>query len=545
MNLIKNINLLRGVIQAGTVRASSFVALLATLASIFLACQPFIFAHVMVAVAQGKGLIGNLAAYIGVGLASGICTAGAAYFTLRTRERVGGDIAVATLSALLRPDKSFWRHSINDLMHAYAKGRNAAHAIISDLFMDLLPYLAGMLVSVFLVAVTVSAATAIVIFATASLFIVLNIRDVRKEYALGLFLDNAEKAITGNIANAHGLGEIVRSFGTESFLIARLQDQLTSFEQHVHAHARHYFVKHVRLELIRWVSLVVAILVYLSSISASSGNFGAESIGGLVALILAYFQLIDPIVDLSRSAERLTQASASMEIAARVLQNAHSSVPTESLSRLPLETFTLAGVVTMTGNRPVGVPRSVEWYRGDVVVFQGQSGVGKTTLARTLSGLIPAADGSVAVDGTPYPLTDTDNRLRQYALYVPQVDYVFAGTITDNIRLGDHSISDEAIVDAANKLGITDMLTARGLSLVDEIGDRGGDWSGGERRRIALARAFVRNAGILFLDEPTANLDQRSAHGVLAAFRERFRCSILVIISHDNIAIASDKRLSW
>lgn len=284
MNLIKNINLLRSVIQAGTVRASSFVAILAALASIFLACQPFIFAHVTVAVAQGNGWVGNLAAYIGVGLASGICTAGAAYFTLRTRERVGGDIAV---------------------------------------------------------------------------------------------------------------------------------------------------------------------------------------------------------------------------------------------------------------------PRSVEWYRGDVVVFQGQSGVGKTTLARTLSGLIPAADGSVAVDGTPYPLTDTDNRLRQYALYVPQVDYVFAGTITDNIRLGDHSISDEAIVDAANKLGITDMLTARGLSLVDEIGDRGGDWSGGERRRIALARAFVRNAGILFLDEPTANLDQRSAHGVLAAFRERFRCSILVIISHDNIAIASDKRLSW
>ncbi|WP_186307072.1 ATP-binding cassette domain-containing protein [Mesorhizobium amorphae] len=83
------------------------------------------------------------------------------------------------------------------------------------------------------------------------------------------------------------------------------------------------------------------------------------------------------------------------------------------------------------------------------------------------------------------------------------------------------------------------------MTLSDRIGDRGADWSGGERRRIALARAYVRDAGVVILDEPTTNLDRRSALHILEAFRERFKSSILLVISHDDVATDGDKRLEW
>jgi ATP-binding cassette subfamily B protein len=545
MRLIANINLLRSVIEPSTVRTGLYVAVFATVASILQAFQPFVLARATVAVAEGTGLLTILAAYVGIGLISGVCSAGANLFALRSREGIGGDIALATLAALLRPDRSFWRYPISDLIHAFNKGREAAHAIVSDLFIDLAPYAAGLLVAISFIAIQVSWPTAVIIFATASIFVAWNLRDVRKEYSLGKSFDEGQRDIVANIATAHELGEIVRSYGTETFLTNRLRDRLAEFDHRVRRHARHYFSKHVRLEVVRWSGLVAALAVYLSGYGTSAPFHGGERVGGLVALIFSYFQLIAPIVDLSRSAERLTRSSASMEVAASVLQDAQSARSVVPLARVPVETFELDHVVTMNGDRPTGAPRSATWKRGDVVVFQGPSGIGKSTLARTLAGLIPAVEGTVNVDGRAYPLPDKGHELRRHTLYVPQVDYVFSGTVVDNIRLGDPTISDEAIEDAVRQLGIANMLVARGLTLTDRINDRGGDWSGGERRRIALARAFVRDAGVLILDEPTTNLDRDSATAILAAFRQRFKRSILVVISHDNVAKSTDKLLSW
>ncbi len=542
MRFVANINLLRKVIQASTLRAAAYVAILATASTILLAFQPFILASATTAIAKGTEIGPVLGAYIGVGVLSGILAAGASYFSLRSRERIGGDIAAATLVALLRPDKSFWRHSLGELMHAYTKGRSAAHAIVSDLFIDLVPFVAGLVVSISLVAIQVSWQTAAVIFATAAIFVVMNLRDVHKEYGLSVGFDEAQRAIIANIASAHEQGEIVRSFCTEVFLTERLHDQLASFDDRVGGHARHYFVKHIRLEILRWMGLVVAIAVFLMGTSSAAAD---ERVGALIALILAYFQLITPIVDLSRSAERLTQSTASMEVAATVLRDAQGAPAHLPPDRTGVERFELKDVVIANAGRPIGSPRSAVWTRGEVVIFSGPSGIGKTTLARTLAGLIPAASGAVTIDGKAHPLPGNYGALRRHTLYVPQVDYVFAGTIADNIRLGDPTITDDAVADAAQHLGIDDMLNARGLGLSDYINDRGADWSGGERRRIALARAFVRNSGVLILDEPTTNLDQQSAGAVLQAFRDRFRNSILIVISHDNIAASSDTRFSW
>jgi ABC-type multidrug transport system fused ATPase/permease subunit len=542
MRFVANIYLLHNIINGSTIRSTVYVAVLATVSTILMAVQPFILASVTIAIAKGAEIVLLLGAYVAVGVLSGICAAGASYFSLRAREQIGADIATATLIALLRPDKAFWRNSLGELMHAYTKGRAAAHAIVSDLLIDLVPFIAGLVISISFIAVQVSWCTAAVIFVTAAIFVVMNLRDVRKEYVLGLGFDQAQRGIVANIASAHEQGEIVRSFGTEAFLTARLREQLSTFDQRVRLHARHYFVKHIRLEILRWTGLVASIAVFLAGASSVSND---ERVGALIALILAYFQLITPIVDLSRSAERLVQSTASMEVAATVLDDAQGAPSNLPPVRNEVARLELVDVVTQVEGRPIGIPRSAVWERGDVVIFSGPSGIGKTTLARTLAGLIPAASGVVAIDGENYSLPDNCGELRRHTLYVPQVDYVFAGTIADNIRLGDPAISDHEILETARCLGITDMLSARGFGLTDYIHDRGGDWSGGERRRIALARAFVRKAGVLILDEPTTNLDQQSADAVLQAFRDRFKNSVLIIVSHDKIAAPQDKTLVW
>ncbi|MGY2049823.1 ATP-binding cassette domain-containing protein [Methylobacterium sp. JK268] len=544
MSIVSNVNTVRNIIHKQTVIKSILVAILATISAILLAVQPFILAHATVSAISGNDLLLLLVAYVSVGLAGGSCTAGAAYFALQSRERVGADIALATLSALLRPDRNFWRYTLTDLMHAYSKGREGTHAIIVDLFINLIPYVSGLIVSLSLVTFTVNWVTAAPVFATASLFIALNLRDISKERALSLAFDKIQKDISESIAGAHEVGEIVRSFGTESFLDLRLRTQLELFDERVVIHGKHYFRKHIRLELLRWSGLVAAIVAFQMTLPNDAPP-GVERIGNLVALILSYFQLIAPIVSLSRSAERLVQASASMEVAASILLDATRSAPEGLRTRRSLERLTLLGVEAMAGERRVGIPRSAEWRCGEVIIFQGPSGVGKSTLARTIAGLIPGAAGSIVVDSVPFSVKDNYSDLRQFSLYVPQVDYVFSESIIENIRLGDTSIPDDLISQAMIKLGISEMLSRRGLSLTDKIGDRGGDWSGGERRRIALARAFVRDAGIVILDEPTTNLDPESASAVLAAFRERFRRSILIVISHDDIAEASDKHVSW
>ena len=537
--LLSKIRLLLGVIQPGTIRSGVLVVIFATVARGLLAAQPFALAGAAVAAVRGTSMVTSMAVYVCIGVASGVCSAIANRFALRARERTGSDIAFATLVALLRPDRSFWRYSVGDLMHAFNKGRDAAHAIVSDLFTDLVPYLLGLVIALSFLAVRVSGPTALIVCAATAILAIWNLHDVRKEYVLCQRLDEAERAIVANIGTAHELGEVVRSFGTAPFLVRTLRHQLAEFDAQVDRHGRHYFRKQVRQEIVRWSGLVAAIGVYLSDYGTGGDMAGAERTGGLVALILAYFQLIAPIVELSRSAERLTHASASMQVAARVLEDANHEPPKALPPRQAVETFALEQLAAMNGPA-----RSVEWRRGDVVIVQGPSGIGKTTLARAMAGLVPAA-GSVIVNGTAYTLPAQSGELSRYVLYVPQVDYVFAGTIADNIRLGDRSISDAAIEDAARQLGITEMMRARGLTLDHPIHDRGGDWSGGERRRIALARAFVRDAGVLILDEPTANLDRRSAEAVLAAFRARFSHAILLVISHDEIAQQNDKRLSW
>ena len=117
--------------------------------------------------------------------------------------------------------------------------------------------------------------------------------------------------------------------------------------------------------------------------------------------------------------------------------------------------------------------------------------------------------------------------------WVGQNAYLFHGSIKDNIALADPDASEQSIFDAAQAAGITEFSAQLPEGLLTQIGERGYGLSGGQTQRIALARAFLKNADIILLDEPTANLDAANKTLLLDVIDQLFIDKTLIIASHD------------
>ncbi len=179
---------------------------------------------------------------------------------------------------------------------------------------------------------------------------------------------------------------------------------------------------------------------------------------------------------------------------------------------------------------------------GETVMITGPSGCGKSTLlnavlgfARPTTGRVVLGEGSTAVD-----LVDADgDAWRAQIAYVPQRPYLFAGTVAENIALGRaDSTSAETLRRAAFAARLADL--PDGLSTM--VGEGGTGISAGQRQRIALARAFLRDSPIVLLDEPTANLDAQTEADVVDAIHRLAEGRTVLVVAHrPALAIAADR----
>ncbi len=162
------------------------------------------------------------------------------------------------------------------------------------------------------------------------------------------------------------------------------------------------------------------------------------------------------------------------------------------------------------------------------VALVGPSGAGKTTVANLLLRFAEPTSGRVTVGGLDLADCQTDVWRRLIA-WVPQRPTIFRGSVADNIRLGDAHASEQMVRDAAVLAGADRFVRALPAGYETIVGDGARPLSAGERRRIALARAFVRDAPLVILDEPTADLDPTSA-AVVAESVERLRAGRTVLL---------------
>ncbi|XVV16712.1 thiol reductant ABC exporter subunit CydD [Actinoplanes sp. CA-131856] len=166
---------------------------------------------------------------------------------------------------------------------------------------------------------------------------------------------------------------------------------------------------------------------------------------------------------------------------------------------------------------------------GEIVALTGPSGCGKSTALNVLLGFATPASGRVTVGGADLTGADPD-AWRSRIAWVPQRPHLFAGTVRENIALG--AAPDADVVTAAHRAGAHSFILGLPQGYETVLGDDGAGLSAGQRQRIALARAFLRDAPIVLLDEPTANLDAATADQVMAAIRRLARGRTVLIAAH-------------
>jgi len=181
--------------------------------------------------------------------------------------------------------------------------------------------------------------------------------------------------------------------------------------------------------------------------------------------------------------------------------------------------------------------------RGEHVALVGESGAGKSTLIEALAGL-GSSPKRILLDGIA--LADWPNApLRQRIACLGQRAHLFHGSIADNIRLGRRDASDAEVLEAARLACVTDFAERLPEGLNTQIGTRGHGLSGGERQRVALARIFLRDPGLILLDEPTASLDAKTETRVMDAILTFAKGRTLLIATHsDAVAQRMGRRLS-
>jgi ABC-type multidrug transport system fused ATPase/permease subunit len=179
---------------------------------------------------------------------------------------------------------------------------------------------------------------------------------------------------------------------------------------------------------------------------------------------------------------------------------------------------------------------------GEHMAVVGPSGVGKTTLVSLLLQFYRPQQGQIIIDGRPaieYEL----NSLRRRIGYVPQSPTLLAGTIEENLRYGDPEASKAQIEKAARASGIHDFIASLPDGYRSRVGERGVNFSEGQKQRLAIARALVKDPDIVILDEPTSALDSQTEASIFAVLPELLRGKTLFIIAHRLSTIQKSDRI--
>ena len=173
---------------------------------------------------------------------------------------------------------------------------------------------------------------------------------------------------------------------------------------------------------------------------------------------------------------------------------------------------------------------------GELIMLTGPSGAGKTTLLRLLLRFTEPTSGTVRAGGADLAAVPVDPWRAQIA-WVPQHPRLFSGSVADNIALGQPGASRAAIEDAARLSGAAAFIQALPRGYDSPLGERAAELSAGERQQLALARAFLRDAPLLLLDEPTAHLAPAAAAAIDGVIRGPLAGRTIILVTHRNPGI--------
>lgn len=330
----------------------------------------------------------------------------------------------------------------------------------------------------------------------------------------------------------------LRAFNRGQAQAARIEAVGEEYRRTTMATLRVAFLSGAVLELA--ATLGIALVAVVVGVRLAEGRIGFEP--ALTVLVLApelYLPLRNLAAQFHASADGAAVAGRLLDLSeARPLPPRSTAVPDPA--NVPI---TFASVSFSYPARDVDVLRSVDLRLepGETVALVGPSGSGKSTLLSLLLRFAEPSQGRVLVGTDDLGSLDAATWRRRIA-FVPQGPTLFRGTVADNIRLGDPTAGSEDVQAAARLAGAHEFVSRLPLGYETEVGEGRRQLSAGERRRVALARAFLRDAPLVLLDEPTADLDPLSATLVADAI-ERLRVgrTLLLVAHRPELAARADR----
>jgi ABC-type multidrug transport system fused ATPase/permease subunit len=333
---------------------------------------------------------------------------------------------------------------------------------------------------------------------------------------------------------------VIQIFNLQRFMRRRLSPEVHEFRR---VEIRGDFLRAVFEEAsdiadllhFRLVLLVGSVLVLATWDPAVAAIIGTTTVGTVVGFNNLMGRFVNPIHRLGIIYSAIAVAAAALRRVEEVLvqEPEDLGVPVGGSAAPPAvrEGITYEGVNFAYGLIPTLQDISVSVPAGSSAAFVGPTGAGKTTLVNMLPRFYDPATGAVKIDGRD---------IREYALpalrsslaLVSQETSLFNGTVRDNIGMGKLGATDDEIVAAAKAARLHDFIMSLPAGYDTIVGERGGRFSGGQRQRLAIARALLRDAPILILDEATSALDAETEHEILEELAAVTAGKTVISITH-------------
>ncbi|HNZ99817.1 ABC transporter ATP-binding protein [Ruminococcus sp.] len=281
------------------------------------------------------------------------------------------------------------------------------------------------------------------------------------------------------------------------------------------------------------MSIMPATMLSVLPIGGIMAIHGTITPTDFITVIIMTVGLIEPLINVMSYSDDIAQMSTIVGEVRTIIDAPVMERP-DALTEKPQNSdIVLDDVHFGYGDKEILHGVSMTIKTGEFIALAGPSGSGKSTIARLIAGLWDVGSGSISLGGVDIrkiPLEDQADRIA----YVSQDNYLFDLSVRDNIRMGrtDGRATDEEVENAARQSGCHDFIMGLEKGYDTIVGNSGGHLSGGERQRIAIARAMLKNADVIILDEATAYTDPENEAVIQESVAKLVKGKTLIVIAH-------------
>ena len=465
---------------------------------------------------------------LGKEILSALITFAQSYYGERMRIFVSRDLSQSVIEKVLTFRMAYFSQDENATGKVQARidqGVSSLSRTVQNFFIDLLPLFTSALLALILM-FAANVYVGLVALAIVPVYFWITFRQARRLKGWRREMRHHLESKSQGIKNIIDSINVIKSFnreGIEAQKQLELQNQVTANQMKTRRVSFYYggiksFVKQVG------TVLVIILTAYLVLI-----EYPGMSIGKIMYHVMLFSNVIAPITQLQRIFDDVNDALIYAEGFFDILHSEGEVEPTGTYRPQAIKgEFKLNGVdFTYPNGTQALFDVNMTIRPGQITALVGLSGAGKSTVVNLLDKFYEPQKGTITLDGVD--LREYDTRyLREHIGLVLQKNHIFDGSIEENILYGNPNATHEEVVEAAKKSYIYDQI----MALPKQFENKASDLSGGQQQRIAIARMFLKNPPIIFLDEPTASLDAIATEQIKSSIDAIKKDRTVIIISH-------------